>query len=139
MAEALFYAVFVGVGLGVLFDFFRLPRLVLGDRFFFDLLFWLISSIVVFCYLLIFNNGSVRVIYLLFILLGFLFFTFTVGSYTKEMHISLAKKIKIRLKSFKKVLQKIYNIYYNIKENWRSIKARRLKGDKNGKGSKEED
>ena len=139
MAEALFYAVFVGVGLGVLLDFFRLPRLVLRDRFFFDLLFWLISSIVVFCYLLIFNNGSVRVIYLLFILLGFLFFTFTVGRYTKEMHISLAKKIKIRLKSFKKVLQKIYNIYYNIKENWRSIKARRLKGDKNGKGSKEED
>ena len=139
MAESLFYAVFVGVGLGVLLDFFRLPRLVLGDRFFFDLLFWLISSIVVFCYLLIFNNGSFRVIYLLFILFGFIFFTFTVGRYTKEIHISLAKKIKIRLKSLKKVLQKLYNIYYNIKEYWRNIIPRKLKGVKNGKGSKEED
>lgn len=139
MAEPLFYAVLLGLILGILFDIFRLPRLILKDKFLFDFLFWIISGIAVFCYLLIFNNGDVRVIYLLFILLGFLLVTFTLGYVTKPIQQKLANKIRKSLKSFKKVLQKLRSIYYNIKAKLGSLTKKKFKGDKNGKGSRKKE
>lgn len=139
MAESLFYAVLLGLILGILFDIFRFPRLVLRDKFLFDFLFWIISAIAVFCYLLIFNNGDVRAIYLLFILLGFLLVTFTLGYVTKPVQQKLANKIRKSLKSFKKVLQKLHNIYYNIKAKSGTLTKKKFKGDKNGKGSRKKE
>lgn len=139
MAEALFYAVLLGLALGIVFDFFRLLRLVFSDKFFFDFLFWIISAICVFCYLLIFNNGSIRWIYFAFVLLGFLFVTFTLGYVSKPVQQTIAKKIKIRLKSFKKVLQKLYNIYYNIVAKKVTLIKKKFKGGKNGKASKQKE
>ena len=139
MAEPLFYAVLLGLILGILFDIFRLPRLILKDKFLFDFLFWIISAIAVFCYLLIFNNGDVRVIYLLFILLGFLLVTFTLGYVTKPIQQKLANKIRKSLKSLKKVLQKLRSIYYNIKAKSKSLTKKKFKGGKNGKGSRKKE
>lgn len=121
MGEALFYAVLLGAALGFLYDFFRLPRLVFNDKFFFDFLFWIISAIAVYCYYLIFNSGAIRMIYFLLIFIGFLLYTFTLGYVTKSLEIKLSKKIKKQLrnmknvsKSFKKVLQSGRKVYYNI-------------------------
>lgn len=139
MAESFFYAVLLGLILGILFDVFRFPRLVLRDKFFFDFLFWIISAIAVFCYLLIFNNGDVRAIYLLFILLGFLLVTFTLGYVTKPVQQKLANKIRKSLKSLKKVLQKLSGIYYNIKAKSGNLTKKKFKGDKNGKGSRKKE
>lgn len=139
MAESLFYAVILGAALGVIFDFFRLLRFVFNDKFFFDLLFWIISAIAVFCYLLVFNDGNIRAIYFLFILSGFLLVLFSLGSVTKPIQLKIAEKIKKQLKSFKKVLQKIYNIYYNIKVKLKTLFNRKFKGDKNGKGRRQKD
>lgn len=145
MGEDLFYAVLVGVSLGFLFDIFRLPRLVLNDKFFFDFLFWIISSIVVFCYFLIFNDGNLRMINFLLVFIGFLFYTFTVGYMTKFVEIKIAKKIKfwlkkvkIMLKSFKKVLQSLYNIYYNIITRIKMSFHKKGKGDDYEKENEEE-
>lgn len=139
MAENIFYAVLTGGALGLLFDFLRLPRLIFNDKFFFDFLFWIVSAFTVFCYLLIFNNGSIRMIYLLFILLGFLLVLFTLGYVTKPLHIAIAKKLKKWAKSFKKVLQKLYNILYNIRANVETLMKKKFKGGKNGKGSRKEE
>ncbi|MGN0536243.1 MAG: spore cortex biosynthesis protein YabQ [Eubacterium sp.] len=139
MAEALFYAVLTGGALGLLFDALRFSRLLFNDKFFFDFFFWIISSIVVFCYLLVFNNGSIRAVYLAFILLGFLAVIFSLGYATKPVQQRLAKKIKIRLKKLKKVLQKLYNILYNIKVKSVGLSKRKLKGGKNGKGKKQKE
>lgn len=121
MGEAFFYAVLLGAALGFLYDFFRLPRLVFNDKFFFDFLFWIISAIAVYCYYLIFNSGAIRIIYFLLIFIGFLLYTFTLGYVTKSLEIKLSKKIKKQLrkmknvsKSFKKVLQSKRKVYYNI-------------------------
>lgn len=138
MAENIFYAVLLGGVLGLLFDFFRLWRLVFNDKFFFDFLFWIISAFAVYCYLLIFNSGSIRMIYLLFIFFGFLLVLFTLGCVTKPIQITIAKKIKKWMKSFKKVLQKLYNILYNIKVNVKAFVKKKFKGGKNGKGSRKE-
>lgn len=138
MAEACFYAVLVGVSLGFVYDVFRLFRLALNDKFFFDLIFWLLTSIVVFCYLLVFNNGNIRALYVLMLFIGFLLYIMTLGYVTKPVEIKIAKKIKTAVKkikqsskNFKKVLQSLYNIYYNIGVSLRGLFKVKSKGDKN--------
>lgn len=106
MAENIFYAVLAGGALGLLFDFLRLPRLIFNDRFFFDFLFWIISAFTVFCYLLIFNSGAIRMIYLFFILLGFLLVLFTLGYVTKPLQQRIAEKLKKWFKKFQKSVAK---------------------------------
>lgn len=133
MAESLFYAVLLGMMLGILFDLFRFFRLLFNDKFLFDFLFWILSAIAVFCYLLIFNNGDIRSIYFFFVFLGFIMVVFTLGYVSKPVQQKLSKKIKIRLKSFKKVLQKLYNIYYNILTKLGNCIHTKFKGGKNGK------
>lgn len=135
MAENLFYAVLLGMTLGIVFDIFRFFRLLFNDKFFFDFLFWILSAIAVFCYLLIFNSGEIRVIYFLLFFIGFIIIVFTLGYVTKPIQQKISKKIKIRLKSFKKVLQKLYNIYYNIMAKLKKCFPNKIKGGKNGKGS----
>ncbi|MDE6862781.1 MAG: spore cortex biosynthesis protein YabQ [Eubacterium sp.] len=138
MAENIFYAVLAGGALGLLFDFLRLPRLIFNDKFFFDFLFWIISAFTVFCYLLIFNSGGIRMIYLFFILVGFLLVLFTLGYVTKPLHMAIAEKLKKWSKSLKKVLQKLYNIYYNKKANVKSFVKKKSKCGRNGKAGRKE-
>lgn len=136
MAESLFYAVIVGMALALLYDFFRFFRLVFNDKFFLDFIFWMISAVVTFCYLLIFNNGEIRVLYFILIFVGFVAVTLCLSCISKPVQQKLAKKIKIRLKSFKKVLQNRCTIYYNKLKCAKNFKAK-LKGDKNGKGNRQ--
>lgn len=139
VAESYFYAVLLGLALGFVYDVFRLFRLTINDKFFFDFIFWMLTSIVAFCYLLIFNNGSIRAIYIVLIFIGFVLYIFTLGYVTKPLEMKIAKKMKFCrkkvkkvLKSFKKVLQSIYNIYYNITERMKKIFKFKGKGDNNG-------
>jgi hypothetical protein len=142
VGEQLFYAVLLGAGLGVVYDFFRLLRYLFNDKFFFDFLFWIISAICVFCYYLIFNNGAIQILNLLLAFIGFLIYIFTLGYVTKSFEIYASKKIKIGfkkiVKSFKKLLHLIGVIYYNKAEYTRGILANKSKGDDYDKGNKKE-
>ena len=126
MGEALFYAFFVGIGFGIYYDILRLFRLTVGLDLFFDLLFWVSCSFVTFSYLLIFNNGEIRWIYLVTILVGFLVYILSFGKLFLPIQKTIAKKVKIRLKKFKKVLQLPYLLYYNIKVKCRQNSCRRF-------------
>lgn len=139
VAESLFYAVLLGAVLGIFFDLLRLPGLILKYRFFVDFFFWIVSAFAVFSYLLIFNSGAVRAVYFVFIFAGFVSVTFTLGYVTRPIHERLAKKIKLRLKSLKKQLQKIYKLLYNKKEKSGLQRQKKIKDGKNGKGRKEEE
>lgn len=137
MAEALFYAVLLGGIMGACYDIFRLLRLILNEKFFFDFLYCVFFAVVFYCYILIFNSGSIRIYYPAFIMLGFLLYIFTLGSVTKGLEVAAAKKIKIRLKklknrikSFKKVLQLPHGIYYNIKEKSAKVIKTKIGDDK---------
>lgn len=138
MAESLFYALIVGMGLAVLYDFFRFFRFLYNDKFFFDFIFWIISAIVTFCYLLIFNNGEVRMIYFVLFFIGFVLVTFTLGYATKQLQKKIAKKVKIQLKSFKKVLQNMHTVYYNKLKKIRCAVTKK-KDDENGKENEQKD
>ena len=111
MGEALFYAFFVGIGFGIYYDILRLFRLTAGLDLFFHLLFWVSCSFVTFSYLLIFNNGEIRWIYLVTILVGFLAYILSFGKLFLPIQKTIAKKVKIRLKKFKKVFPEMKNVY----------------------------
>lgn len=137
MGEALFYAFFVGIGFGIYYDILRLFRLTVGLDLFFDLLFWVSCSFVTFSYLLIFNNGEIRWIYLVTILVGFLVYTLSFGKLFLPIQRTIAKKVKIRLKKFKKVLQLPYLLYYNIKVKFKKPNHKKYEGDEFGKSEQE--
>ena len=107
MVEALFYAFFVGTGLGFLYDLMRFFRLSFGGSLFFDLLFWLITSFVSFSYLLIFNDGAIKGIFLAFIFVGFTVYIISMGKISLPLEKRIAKKVKIRLKKVKKSLKNL--------------------------------
>jgi len=137
VGEALFYAFFVGIGFGIYYDILRLFRLTVGLGLFFDLLFWVSCSFVTFSYLLIFNNGEIRWIYLVTILVGFLVYILSFGKLFLPIQKTIAKKVKIRLKKFKKVLQLPYLLYYNIKVKFKKPNHKKYEGDEFGKSEQE--
>ena len=137
MGEALFYAFFVGIGFGIYYDILRLFRLTVGLDLFFDLLFWVSCSFVTFSYLLIFNNGEIRWIYLVTILVGFLMYILSFGKLFLPIQKTIAKKVKIGLKKFKKVLQLPYLLYYNIKVKFKKPNHKKYEGDEFGKSEQE--
>lgn len=141
MAEAIFYAMLLGVCFGVFYDFLRLLRLSFGGALFFDLLFWIVSSFAAFSYLLIFNNGAIKGIYLVFTVLGFIAYIISLGKLNLSAEKRMAKKVKIRLRkvkksleNFKKVLQLPRVLYYNIKEIFIKPNRKEYEGDDFGKG-----
>lgn len=129
MAENYFYAVVLGLALGVLLDIFRLFRLMINDKFFFDFFYWIISALCVFCYLLIFNNGEVRIIYILLIFSATVFYILTVGSLTKNAEIFISKKLRAFVKKVKKQLKSIYKLYYNKWVKRKNVKTTDDKGE----------
>lgn len=136
MAEGLYFALFTGILLGVLYDVFRFFRLTFNSNFLLDFLFWIVTAFAVFSFLLIFNNGEIRGIYFVLIFAGFVFYILTLGYVTKNIEMKFAKKVKIqlkkmknKLKSFKKVLHFVNDIYYNIKDVVRKPFRKKTAGD----------
>ncbi len=136
MAEGLYFALLTGILLGVLYDVFRFFRLTFNSNFLLDFLFWIVTAFAVFSFLLIFNNGEIRGIYFVLIFAGFVFYILTIGYVTKNIEVKFAKKVKIwlkkmknKLKSFKKVLHFVNDIYYNIKDVVRKPFRKKTAGD----------
>lgn len=134
MGEALFYAFFLGLGFAVFYDLLRLFRLLFATAFVFDLIFWIVCAIFSFSYLLIFNNGEIRWMYFAALLAGFFVYFILFGKITFPLEKRIAKKVKIRLKKFKKVLQLPSVIYYNIKAKIRKPNHKEYEGDEFDKG-----
>ena len=134
MGEALFYAFFLGLGFAAFYDLLRLFRLLFETAFVFDLIFWIVCAIVSFSYLLIFNNGEIRWMYFAALLAGFFVYFLLFGKITLLLEKRIAKKVKIRLKKFKKVLQLPSVIYYNIKAKIRKPNHKEYEGDEFDKG-----
>lgn len=137
MAEQYLYAVVLGLILGALLDLFRFFRLLVNDKFFFDFFYWIISAVCVFCYLILFNNGAIRILYILLIFSAAAFYALTFARLTKAPELAVAGFVKNTFKkiinSAKKVLKSMRHLYYNIKKA-RNVKTTHKKGDGNESG-----
>lgn len=108
---AFFYSLVIGVGLGVVYDIFRITRLLFPKSFFLtffqDILFWIISLVVTFFFSLVYNNGELRLYIIIAEILGFLAYYFTFGRVVFWLFRSTFKRVKNFLDNIYKKTRKI--------------------------------
>ncbi|MFR6065611.1 MAG: spore cortex biosynthesis protein YabQ [Eubacterium sp.] len=121
MPEIVLQFLLSGFLMGVIYDISRFFRCLFPNKiavFIFDLLFFAVFSLVFFTVLLAFNNGTVRAIYFTAYFTGLLIYIFTVFRLTKTPSVKTAALIRSLLKKefkfFKKVLQSLKKVYYNV-------------------------
>ena len=121
MTDNLVVFLFVGILFGAVYDIMRFFRLVFPKKravFLFDFLFFFIISPALFLFLLSYNNGQVRAFYFTAVIVGFILYILTLyritGFFERGIATFFRLIIKKCLKSFKKVLQIIKKLYYNI-------------------------
>lgn len=148
MNEAVVAFLFLGFGIGAVYDAFRFFRLVFKKKwaeFLIDFLFFFTISPIVFLFLLSYNNGQVRAFYFTAVLLGFLVYILTLYRITVYIFRPVANALRFiekkSLKSLKKVLQSIRKVYYNMLRHstLRFKHGKKLRKKKNSGGLNEED
>jgi len=126
--QAYLFLVFslTGVAIGVLFDFFRILRRTIKTSNFItyieDVLFWILTGLLVLYNIWYFNNGEIRIFMFLGIILGVLIYISTLSSilikiFTKILQI-IIKILELPFKAiiafFRKITTAIMTIYTKI-------------------------
>lgn len=108
-----------GVLIGLLFDFFRISRKVLKTNnimtYIEDILFWILTGMIVLYSIFVFNNGQLRLFMFLGIILGAFLYMLFISSYVIKINVKiinfLKKILEILIIPFKfiyQVLQKTF-------------------------------
>lgn len=106
---AFLLSVLLGAGLGVVYDCFRVARILLPPlakpkpTFLADILFWLIYGFCVFCFAAVTSRGQVRVFMFFGSLLGFALYILTLGNLITGV-------IRTVVTAVYKVLRKVYSV-----------------------------
>lgn len=116
--QILFYSILFGMLLGMIYDFFRIIRLVHSTKqkllFFQDIVYFLICGFLTFLFLLVVNYGQSRFFIIAGELIGWCIYNLTVGKVTYiifKFMFGVCKKILQYIKSvFLKILSPIFNI-----------------------------
>lgn len=92
-----FYSILLGFFLGVVYDIFRLFRIIINTSniwiFCQDILYFILSSLITFIFILTFNNGEFRLYVILGECIGWIIYYASLG----EWIYSIARKIKHKI------------------------------------------
>lgn len=143
-------SVLLGAALGVVYDCFRVARILLPPlrkpkpTFFADVLFWLIYGFCVFCFAAVSARGQVRVFMFLGSLLGFALYILTLGSLItgvirsivtavcKILHKVYSALIEPIVKLLRTFCQKVSRFFVRSHKNHQILKRSVKKPLKNG-------
>lgn len=121
-SQAILFIIFLIIGfiIGILFDFFRILRKSFKTGIIItsieDIIFWLLTGIIILYSVFIFNNGIIRGYMFLSILIGVLFYMITLSSMIITMNVLIINFLR-------KILQILINfILIPIKIIFRPIK-----------------
>ncbi len=99
--------ILVGITIGILFDIFRILRRTFKTSDFVtyiqDILFWLLSGIILIYSIFIFNNGELRAYIFLSIFIGIITYILTISKYFIKLNVTILTGIK-----------KIFNLIFKI-------------------------
>lgn len=99
--------ILVGIIIGILFDIFRILRRTFKTSDFVtyiqDILFWLLSGIILIYSIFIFNNGELRAYIFLSIFIGIITYILTISKYFIKLNVTILTGIK-----------KIFNLIFKI-------------------------
>lgn len=107
--QAYLFIIFVinGVLIGLLFDFFRILRRSFKTNDFMtyveDIIFWILTGLIILYSIFTFNNGEIRFFMFLAILLGIIIYMLSLSSYVIKINV----KIIITIKN---IIRKIFGI-----------------------------
>lgn len=112
--------ILVGIIIGILFDIFRILRRTFKTSDFVtyiqDILFWLLSGIILIYSIFIFNNGELRAYIFLSIFIGIITYMLTISKYFIKLNVTI-------LTGIKKVFNFIFKIIlYPFKVIFKSVK-----------------
>ena len=118
--QAYLFIVFslTGIGLGILFDFFRALRKTFKTADFItyieDIIYWILAGIIVLYNIWFFNDGEIRIYMILGILIGTVIYTLTLSPIFVKINCLIMSKIKIILTIINKILKIPIKIFNNI-------------------------
>lgn len=98
--QAYLFLVFIvnGILIGLLFDFFRIARKVFQTNdtitYIEDILFWILTGVIVLYSIFVFNNGELRLFMFLGILLGAFAYMLTLSSYIIKINVKIMNGLK---------------------------------------------
>ena len=99
-----------GIGLGVLFDFFRALRKTFKTpdlvTYLEDIIYWILAGIIVLYNIWFFNDGEIRIYMILGILIGAVIYTLTLSK-IKIILTFISKIFKIPIKFINNILNKL--------------------------------
>lgn len=113
--QAYLFLVFslTGIVIGILFDFFRILRRTIKTSniviYIQDLLFWILTGILILYNIWYFNNGEIRTYLFFGIILGVFIYMFTLS----DIFIYLFSKLLYIIISFFKIPIKIINLFFS--------------------------
>jgi len=122
--QAYLFLVFslTGVAIGVLFDFFRILRRTIKTSniltYIEDILFWILTGLLVLYNIWYFNNGEIRIYMFLGIIMGVLIYMSTLSNilikiFSKVLQV-IIKTIELPIKTIISVFRKIFTSIYTI-------------------------
>ena len=96
-----------GIIIGLLFDFFRILRRSFKTHdivtYIQDVLFWILTGIILLYSIFTFNNGEIRLFMFLGVALGVIFYMLCISSYIIKVNVAI-------INFFKNIITKIFNI-----------------------------
>ena len=118
--QAYLFLIFVldGFIIGLLFDFFRILRKTFKTSdiitYIQDILFWILTGLVVLYSIFIFNNGEMRIYIFLGILIGIILYVLLFSKYVIKINVFIINKIKWFISIILKIIFMPFKFIFNI-------------------------
>ena len=118
--QAYLFLIFVldGFIIGLLFDFFRILRKTFKTSdiitYIQDILFWILTGLVVLYSIFIFNNGEMRIYIFLGILIGIVLYILLLSKYIIKINVFIINKIKWFVSIILKIIFMPFKFIFNI-------------------------
>ncbi len=122
--EIFLYALGFGFLLGILYDLFRIPRMIIPDSkgfiLFSDLFYFVVCTFLTFCFIMVTDNGKLRIYVMFGIVLGWTVCYFSFGAIFAKVGNTLTRLLR---SFFSLVLRPFERLVKSILRKTRKIKA----------------
>lgn len=118
--QAYLFLIFVldGFIIGLLFDFFRILRKTFKTSdiitYIQDILFWILTGLIVLYSIFVFNNGEMRIYIFLGILIGIILYVLLFSKYVIKINVFIVNKIKWFISIILKIIFMPFKFIFNI-------------------------
>lgn len=118
--QAYIFFIFIvnGIIIGLLFDFFRILRRSFKTNniitYIEDILFWILTGIILLYSIFIFNNGEIRLYLFLGVMLGIIVYMLTISTFIININVKIIKFLKNIIYKIIHIISTPFKFFYNM-------------------------